>query len=463
VKLVLGNVKLVLGVVVGLLVGPTAADAAERFAAPGATGVTCSKADPCSLPDAINGASANDEVLVAGGEYEVTGTPINVVYGGLQVDGDLGGPVPRIVAHLGGLPAIRINAAGAGLAYLEVVNEETEAVGVDCFGEATVERVRAIGVGEGAAGLRAFPGCLVRDSLLRGEGTNALGIESLAIAPGEPASDVRNVTSIATGANSVAVQSRYLGGEGGRHTLRLSNSIASGGAFDLRAEDSADGPGVIDVSNSNFDNVSQTAAATVSGPLNQTAPPLFVDAAAGDYREAPGSPTIDAGSSEGIGSLDLAGNPRLLGAAPDIGAFEFVPSPTQPSASLISLSISPRSFRPRAGGGAIVSRSRAKGHRGTTVRYTLTAAAAVGLVVERKVTGRSVGGRCVKRTAANRTRKSCPRYKPVKSSFTHQGASGPNSFTFSGRISGRALKPGKYRLAGHVGDSLKSVGFTILP
>ena len=42
---------------------------------------------------------------------------------------------------------------------------------------------------------------------------------------------------------------------------------------------------------------------------NQTAAPLFVDAANGDYREAAGSPTIDAGVADQLGPLDLAGSP----------------------------------------------------------------------------------------------------------------------------------------------------------
>src|SRR5262245_47258408 len=92
-----------------LLCAPAVAEADQRFAAPGASGVTCAKTDPCTLPDAINGASANDEVIVEAGEYTIAGAPINVVYGGLQIHGDLAGPMPRIVAHLGGLPAIRIN------------------------------------------------------------------------------------------------------------------------------------------------------------------------------------------------------------------------------------------------------------------------------------------------------------------------------------------------------------------
>ena len=133
---------------------------------------------------------------------------------------------------------------------------------------------------------------------------------------------MRNVTAIATGANSVGIQSRYNDSSAGSHTLTLTNSIAHG-ASDLRTED-GNGPGRIVASHSNFDLVKAESPGAISGAGNQSAQPVFL--APGDYREAPGSPTIDAGVAEGIGLLDLAGNPRLLGSAPDIGAFEFVPT-----------------------------------------------------------------------------------------------------------------------------------------
>ena len=188
-------------------------------------------------------------------------------------------------------------------------------------------------------------------------------MESLAVNQGEPPSTVSNVTAIATGANSAGIQSRYNDSVAGSHILNLTNSIAQG-ASDLRTED-GNGTGRIAVSNSNFDLIKEETPGAIGGAGNQTAPPLFVNAAAGDYREAPGSPTIDAGSPAGIGPLDLAGNPRALGPAPDIGAFEFVPA-VLPEPALTSLSLSPKAFRPRKGGGAVVSKRGAKGKRGGT-------------------------------------------------------------------------------------------------
>jgi hypothetical protein len=441
-----------------LLAFPAGAQAAQRYAAPGATGVTCKQSEPCSLEDAINGASADDEVIVTGGEYTIGGAPINVV-GGEDIHGEFGGPMPRVVAELGGLPAINLNADGVELSYIEVVNRETEAVAIRCFQGTRLERVRGTVVGEGAAGANVYPGCAVRDSLFLAQGTNALALESVGNKPGETGADVRNVTAIATGKDSAGIQSRYNESNPGSHTLTLTNSIAEG-ASDLRTEDGGGGPGRIVVSNSNFDLVKPETPDAIGGPGNQSAPPLFL--APGDYREAPGSPTIDAGSNEGIGPLDLAGNPRLLGAAPDIGAFEFVPPPVA-AGVLTSLSVSPKSFRPRLGGGSIASRARRpRVGSGTTVSYELTAAAPVEFTVERRLPGRRVGGECRKQTVANRGKKKCARFRALKGSFTDQGAAGANGFRFSGRIGGRALKPGKYRLVATTGRSDRRASFKIV-
>lgn len=85
---------------------------------------------------------------------------------------------------------------------------------------------------------------------------------------------------------------------------------------------------------------------------------------------------------------------------------------------------------------------------GTTIRYTLSEAAAVTLSFERVAAGRKVGKRCVRPKRNNRRRKRCTRYLAVKPvvSFANQGA-GPRRIHFEGRLSRRkTLKPGVYRL-----------------
>ncbi len=63
------------------------------------------------------------------------------------------------------------------------------------------------------------------------------------------------------------------------------------------------------------------------GATDISADPLFVDSAGSDYHLQTGSPCIDAGDDTAVDSSglerDLDGNPRIMGAHVDIGAYEF--------------------------------------------------------------------------------------------------------------------------------------------
>lgn len=139
-----------------------------------------------------------------------------------------------------------------------------------------------------------------------------------------------------------------------------------------------------------------------------------------------------------------------------------VAPPPPPPLELQSLRLRPPSFATVNAGGAILSRAR-KPRIGTTVSYSVSAAALVTFSVERKSVGRKVGKACRKATPGNRKRKPCPLFKPVKGTFTHGGAAGANSFRFTGRPGGKALKPGAYRLVAGVGNSSLRVNFKIVP
>jgi hypothetical protein len=55
-----------------------------------------------------------------------------------------------------------------------------------------------------------------------------------------------------------------------------------------------------------------------------TNPPVFVNAAGGDYHQQTNSPTINAGNNTlSTNSTDLDGNPRIVGRTVDIGAYEY--------------------------------------------------------------------------------------------------------------------------------------------
>jgi hypothetical protein len=82
--------------------------------------------------------------------------------------------------------------------------------------------------------------------------------------------------------------------------------------------------------------------------------------------------------------------------------------------------------------------------------FNLNEAATVSFTVTRRAKGRTIkrGKKrvCVKPTRKNRKRRLCTRVVTLKGSFTRNGVAGKNSFHFTGRLSGRKLRPGRYRL-----------------
>jgi hypothetical protein len=105
------------------------------------------------------------------------------------------------------------------------------------------------------------------------------------------------------------------------------NTIAFGGSADVRASAGAGSSATVTLSSSNYSSAEPEGAGdasitAVGSGSNQTAEPIFVGA--GDFRQASGSPTIDAGELDPqLGPSDLGGEPRMQGSGPDIGADEF--------------------------------------------------------------------------------------------------------------------------------------------
>jgi hypothetical protein len=442
------------------------AQAAQLYAGPAGSGSDCTQANPCSLKEALERARSNDELIVTSGTYPLS-EPVLLYFAAENVDvhGDFGAPMPRITGSSIG-PLLGTDTAGTRVRYLEVVNEAPEfPTGFTCSVNMSVERVVARVSGENASALLEQNDCTVRDSLLLASGQAAAALRGYGFSPGYNGL-ARNITAIASGPDSVGVLAGYQSiFSPGSYTLDLRNSIAAGAGSDIRATTGAEGAGNVVVANSNFDSAVATAGATISNAgANQTAPPVFINAAGENYREAAGSPTIDAGVADQLGATDFDGNPRVLGAAPDIGAFEFVPPPVvvPPTAQIQSLSVMPHKFGAANVGGAILSANKRKAPIGTNVSYSLSAGATTEFLVERKLSGRKVGKRCVKQTKANRAKKKCPLFKKLKGGFTHSGQAGQNIFKFSGRLNDKALKPGSYRLVGKTGSVSKAASFRIV-
>jgi hypothetical protein len=106
--------------------------------------------------------------------------------------------------------------------------------------------------------------------------------------------------------------------------------------------------------------------------------------------------------------------------------------------------LAPSSFPAAPSGPSAVS---AKRKYGTKVTYTLNQAASVRFTVTQAQSGRRGSrGRCVAPTRRNRTARRCTRVVTLSGSFTRTGNAGTNTFRFTGRIGGKRLKPGTYKL-----------------
>jgi len=119
----------------------------------------------------------------------------------------------------------------------------------------------------------------------------------------------------------------YTASGGGHLTLSATNVIAHGASTDLFVQATSPDNATINIDHSNYGIGSGSGTgAHINSTAKQSAPPLFVNAAAGDFNEVAGSPTINSGiTSDANGPFDVLGKPRVIDGLTDIGAYEFDP------------------------------------------------------------------------------------------------------------------------------------------
>jgi hypothetical protein len=332
-----------------MLAAPAAASAATYYANPSGTGSTCSQAEPCELQEAIEKATSGSSVVLQPGTY----TPSVAVFVTVPIDfgGEAGKAASTVIDLTGALSGLDVfvNSAGA-------VAHDFTVVGADATGslqlvQGTVERMVSVRTGSTSEACDLDPQGgttpVLRDSVCWVQASGA-GVSAAAVATGSGVAGsavLRNDDFVSSGPEGVGlfVAGRNSGSNVGVEAV---NVIADGVGLDVVAKNEFGGEAGLSLSHSSFSTAEATGGATVtptSTAGNLTAAPQFVDAAAGDFREMPGSPTIDAGLDSPLnGDLDLAGQPRTQGGcspATDIGAYELsvspvppcVPMPTRPS------------------------------------------------------------------------------------------------------------------------------------
>jgi hypothetical protein len=124
------------------------------------------------------------------------------------------------------------------------------------------------------------------------------------------------------------------------------------------------------------------------------------------------------------------------------------PPPDVTPPVISSFLLSPSSFVAASSGPSATAAAKV----GTTGVYKLSEAATTTFTVERRSRGVRKGRRCAA-GHARRARQRCTRYVRQPGSFSLPGTSGLNSFRFTGRIAGRALTRGNYRLVGIAADA----------
>ncbi len=115
---------------------------------------------------------------------------------------------------------------------------------------------------------------------------------------------------------------------------------------------------------------------------------------------------------------------------------------------ITGLSLTPSAFFAKPSGPTVTTAKAKKRKKtyGTVVKYTGTATATTTFTVLLRKRGRKHGKICAKPGRTNRHGAACTYYSRV-GSFTHADATaGPIHFRFMGRVTGRTLQPGSYRL-----------------
>ena len=168
------------------------------------------------------------------------------------------------------------------------------------------------------------------------------------------------------------------------------------------------------------------------------------------------------GGTGSVASIDL-----VLCGPSSLPAQDRAETAPQTAPHLSSLMISPPRFR-ASSGGASISRNGKEAPIGAVISYTDSQPAHAKLSVFKGVPGRKVRGRCVSLRQSNRDNASCMRHR-WRGSFTHRDVAGRNVLRFSGRINGKKLGPGIYKLLvtavspdGMSGNRLTGL-FTVVP
>jgi hypothetical protein len=316
------------------IVAPTparAGGAVIRYASPtGTASADCPVSSPCDLVTAINDASSQAEVVVEPGNY-FSADPLNATLGDFGKTLDIHGLAGSSRPVIHSAATVGVQLTNSSLSDVEVDSSASIAVTVLMFyGSADHDVFTASGPNSTACEVNG--GLTDSECLTTGFGSRAaedgLGYGGPAVA--RPTVAFRGDTLEAVGAESIGLYADS--GAYDALTTTVTNSIMHGTQVDIEADTAQmESESTVRVSHSDYattdlEGVEGGSAIGGDGTDVSTAP-KFV-AAPGDLAEATGSATIDRGLADPpTDTVDLAGDPRVLGPATDMGAFEFLSKP----------------------------------------------------------------------------------------------------------------------------------------
>ena len=469
-----------------LLLAQPALAATTHYVSPTGSGADCTQALPCALAGAVTGLTTGDTIVVGPGVYDLGGGGSFAVPTGVALVG-APGPRPTITSNS---IASTVQASQATVSHLSILQTGT-GLALGSFGS-TLDDLTITSSGSGVS---VSTGDVLRDSVVKLIGVGGSGIQ----ATGMGALDVRNVL---VSAPDSAFGIQAVGNcfpmfidpmqppmclPIAQPTVNVRNSIVRAGT-DLATSGMSGFNGIINVAYSDY-RAAKTSAApagtVVDGGGNIESEPLFADAAGGDFHPVTGSPTIDAGDPAAgadpkIGPLALDGLTRIMGGRIDMGPFEFVPA--QSGTTDTNGGGGAGGSQQQGGGGdagspavektpaaAVADRTPpvlkslrlAPGllRKSSLVSYLLNEQATTTLRVLRKTTGVKKGRTCV--AAPRKLKKGakrCTRWVVISGAVTRVDQPGKNSFRFNGKLRGKRLASGSYRLVAVAQDAAGNVG-----
>jgi hypothetical protein len=319
----------IVGTLLTCLAVAAPASAATRYAEPNGNGPEpCDLSDPCNLQTAVEGTVTDgDGVILLPGTYVET-DELDDVNDAIDMHGQAGQPRPTIMSSAAA--ALFSNDPGTVIHHLDI--EHSGSLYGLFLSAGTADEVVVHTTGVAACTAPGATGTIIRDSVCWSSAPTFGSGFFLNQSNGTATIKLRNVTAVSsapTNSNSYGV---FLGASNNANlSIDGRGVISQGVTADIRASEDTTSSSAITLDTSNYFTVSLAGTGTptvtpAGSGTNQTAEPQFVDAATGNFHQAPGSPTIDAGGLDAFsGSIDIDGDPRTLGGAPDIGADEFVP------------------------------------------------------------------------------------------------------------------------------------------